>query len=136
MEKIARVERENNTRIKFYKLAISFNQHNRNAWEGLVQTYFAVNRNDEANQTLNRMEEIFAADDSDLKKAVEAFGPLTDRLKLKEGRLEFTYRSRCGDINAMQAEMKQMAASLRQVKRLNSVSITADNGKLSVMQEY
>lgn len=64
--------------IRFYKIAISFNQYNLNAWYGLVNTYSQAKMFQEAAEAEARMRELFDKETFSVNDMVKPYGSLTD----------------------------------------------------------
>lgn len=62
--------------IRFYKIAISINRKNFNAWNGLVNAYANLGMSKEANQAKEEMKKIFGDEMFSVEKLIRPYGKL------------------------------------------------------------
>lgn len=86
---------ENNTEtlINFYKIAISFNKYNLDAWFGLLGAYKSAGKSDEYHQAEQQMKELFGDKVFDISSQVKRFGDIEDLFENENGVLVVKYRS-------------------------------------------
>ncbi|MFP4521229.1 MAG: tetratricopeptide repeat protein [Fibrobacterota bacterium] len=61
------LKQDDNSAIKFFKFAISFNPQNKDAWYGLADAYFRAGRTENYRETLGKIESIFKEERSQRK---------------------------------------------------------------------
>jgi competence protein ComGC len=81
------------TLINFYKIAISFNKYNLDAWFGLLDAYKSAGRSGEYQQAENQMKELFGDKVFDISSQVKRFGEIEDLFENENGVLVVKYRS-------------------------------------------
>jgi hypothetical protein len=80
--------------VAFYKMALSFNKRNVNAWYGLINAYTQAHLPDEADTAKANMKKIFGEDVLSLTQIVARFGELIDMYTTQDGTFRVEYRSR------------------------------------------
>ncbi len=116
------------SRIAFYKIAISFNKYNISAWQGLLETYRELDRIQEARETQQSMEEIFGAQVFSTNSAVKQFGELTDAYLTEGGAYRVEYRSNNVKREAIFQDIYLLTRALRTVCKCERISIFATTG--------
>jgi hypothetical protein len=79
--------------IKFYKIALSVNEYNLGAWQGLIAAYRAQGDRDKAGEAQREMKELFGDDIFSLSTVMKPFGPVLDFKMTADGVLRLEYRT-------------------------------------------
>lgn len=90
----AKASTDINSAIAFYKLAISFNKHNMDAWYGLINAYTQAQLPEEAQRAESEMKKIFGEGVFSLAQTVQRYGDLLDMYSTEDGTYRIEYRSR------------------------------------------
>ena len=80
--------------VAFYKIAISFNQYNLQAWHGLLQTYREMNDAAEVRSTEAQMKAIFGEEVNSINAAVTQFGEIVDAYTNESGSYRIEYKTK------------------------------------------
>ena len=80
--------------VSFYKMALSFNKRNIDAWYGLINAYMQASMPEEADKARADMKKIFGEGVFSIARAVGRFGDLIDLSATDEGTFRVEYRSR------------------------------------------
>jgi tetratricopeptide (TPR) repeat protein len=115
--------------IKFYKIAISFNQYNLKAWQGLLATYRSALMRKEAEETEKRMAELFSENVFSIEKIVEPYGVLTNYVRDANGICRIEYRSQSTKRHKLEKETYFLIRALTAQENCISVSLYASTGK-------
>jgi len=83
-----------NGAIAFYKIAISFNKRNMDAWYGLINALTQAQMSEEAQKAQSDMEKIFGDGVFSLARIVQRYGELLDMYRAEDGTYRIEYRSR------------------------------------------
>jgi hypothetical protein len=108
--------------INFYKIAISFNKYNLDAWFGLLDAYKSAGRIGECQQTENQMKELFGDKVFDISSQVKRFGEIEDLFENENGVLVIKYRSP-EPLDRIQERVYSLVKILRSNAGYQSVSI-------------
>lgn len=81
------------TLINFYKIAISFNKYNLDAWFGLLDAYKSAGMSEEHHQASNQMKELFGDKVFEVSSQVKRFGDIEDMFENENGVLTLKYRT-------------------------------------------
>jgi hypothetical protein len=81
------------TLINFYKIAISFNKYNLEAWFGLLGAYKSAGMSEEYLLASNQMKELFGDKVFDISSQVKRYGEIEDMFENENGVLTIKYRS-------------------------------------------
>ncbi|MBD3321450.1 MAG: hypothetical protein GF350_10195, partial [Chitinivibrionales bacterium] len=82
------------TSIKFYKIAISFNKYNIDAWYGLINAYSEVGMVQERQAARSEMRELFGNNVFSLTGIIKRFGQPGEIFRAEDGLLRIQYLSR------------------------------------------
>jgi len=82
------------TMIKFYKIAISFNKYNTQAWYGLINAYREAGMVSEARKAKEELEQLLGKGTFTLVEIIKPFGELVETEKTPSGTLRLHYVSR------------------------------------------
>jgi hypothetical protein len=114
--------------IAFYKMAISFNKYNLQAWQGLLQAYRESNKSQEAAETEEQMIAIFGNEVNSVSALVKQFGELTDTYRSESGAYRVEYKTTKRSKNEILREIYTMARSVRSACNCQAISIYAITG--------
>ncbi len=123
------VEDDYDRAIKFYKIAISFNQYNLRAWHGLIAAYTNANMVSEALEARKRMEELFDDTVLTVEKIVEPYGKLSQYNREKGGTCRIEYRSRTKKRSRIEKETYSLIRELISQQGCKKISLYASTGK-------
>ncbi|NLD99086.1 MAG: hypothetical protein GX640_04370, partial [Fibrobacter sp.] len=79
--------------INFYKIAISFNRYNLQAWYGLIDAYKSAGMNKEMKAAYAEMEKLFGKAAFSIKQIVQNFGDVQDVYRTEDNIYRIEYRS-------------------------------------------
>ncbi len=111
--------------IAFYKIAISFNQYNIDAWYGLVGAYRELGMYDHARDARAEMRKIFGENVSSLKEIVGLFGKALELSLTQDRVLRVEYRSHLREETGIPREAFRMIRALRTECQCEAVSLHA-----------
>ncbi len=115
-------------KINFYKIAISFNKYNLEAWQGLLRAYGELGMSKEAAETRKKMERIFGEEIHSVKSAVERYGSLDQAYLTEEGVYRIKYNSRSRSRDEFLRETFLLTRAVRNSCRCKKISIHASAG--------
>lgn len=115
--------------IKFYKIAISFNQYNLRAWQGLLSTYRSARMYKEAEETENRMAELFKEETFSIGEIIKPYGVLSGYNRDEHGVCRIEYRSNSEKRPFLEKETFHVIRALIAHESCQSVSLYASTGK-------
>jgi len=110
------------TLINFYKIAISFNKYNLNAWFGLLGAYNTAGMSEEYQQASNQMKELFGDKVFDVSSQVKRFGDIEDMFENENGVLTIKYRS-SEPIDELQERVYSLIKILHSNYNYGSISV-------------
>jgi hypothetical protein len=108
--------------INFYKIAVSFNKYNLDAWFGLLDAYKSAGMNDEYQQVVNQMKELFGEKVFDISSQVKRFGDIEDLFENENGVLVVKYSS-SEPLDRIEERVYSLIKILRSNAGYQSVSI-------------
>jgi tetratricopeptide (TPR) repeat protein len=114
--------------IRFYLIALSFNEHNLQAWYGLIQAYRAAGRAAEAREAEARMRELFGDAVTSVRALVEPFGELVDYSQDRQGTCRLEYRSSGRGQERLVRESFELARALSVGTRCRHLALFATTG--------
>jgi tetratricopeptide (TPR) repeat protein len=117
-----------NQAIKFYKIAISFNQYNLKAWQGLIVAYRNAGMTKEATEARKKMEELFGREISTIREVVAPYGELTDYSLDHSGVCRIEYRSKLRKQPELERETYLLIRAVLVKQHCNTVSLYASTG--------
>jgi hypothetical protein len=112
----------------FYKIAISFNRYNLQAWHGLLQTYRDMNKPREAREAQEAMSKIFGDEVNSVSAAVERFGELSDAYAGEGGVYQVEHKSKKASKEEMLRDAFNMTRAVRNACNCKHISIHASTG--------
>ena len=115
--------------IKFYKIAISFNQYNLRAWQGLIAAYRGARKFTEAKQAEKRMRELFGEKVFTVEEIVKPYGILSRYVRDKNGVCRIEYRSQSVGRPDLERETYFLIKALLVQQKCTIVSLYASTGK-------
>jgi hypothetical protein len=118
--------------INFYKIAISFNKYNLDAWFGLLGAYKTSGMSDEYQQTSNQMKELFGDKVFDVSSQVKRFGDIEDMFENENGVLTIKYRS-SEPIDELQERVYSLIKILHSNYNYTSISVEIADEKTERM---
>jgi len=114
--------------VAFYKIAISFNRYNLQAWYGLLQAYRDMGKLNEARATEAQMLEIFGNEVKSVNTAVSQFGELTDAYVNNSGTYRVEYKTKKSTRDEVLREVFNMTRAIRSACNCYNISIHASTG--------
>lgn len=111
--------------INFYKIAISFNKYNIHAWFGLLNVYRSAEMKLEAQQTRDKMQEIFGNSVFSVTETVKEFGDVIDIYTTEDNVLRVEYKTAQSSKYAILNETYTLAKAFREICNCKSISIFA-----------
>jgi len=114
--------------VKFYKIAISFNRYNLQAWHGLLQTYREMNKTAEARETEAHMKEIFGDDVNSVNAAITQFGDIVDAYRNESGTYRVEYKTKKTSKEEILRDVFNMTRAIRNSCNCKNISIYASTG--------
>lgn len=113
------------SRIKFYQIALSFNQYNEAAWDGLIQAYQTAGKTAEALTARKRKKRAFTKARANLGSIIQKYGKTLGLPRIRKKTLSITYKTGTTDIRKLEGEMRRLAADVRDVRSFDRVTLTA-----------
>ncbi len=101
------------TKIKFYKIAISFNKYNADAWAGLIEAYREAQMHEKARVARMEMQKLFPGDIGTLQEIVRTYGTLVNTSVDSRNRIRVEYISKK---NTKQKLLRESFALIRQLR--------------------
>lgn len=98
--------------VRFYKIAISINKNNFNAWTGLVNAYANLGMTKEAYETKEKMLKIFGDEMFSVEDIVKPYGKLVSYKKDKHGFCRLEYKSKSKKRVLLESESFNLLRSL------------------------
>lgn len=102
-----------NTAINFYKIAISFNEYNIDAWYGLLDIYKTNGMIDEMTATKEKMQSLFGNSLFSVNEIVERFGVLEDLQVSSDNYCKIEYRTKQKKNDKILSEIYTIQKALR-----------------------
>jgi len=115
--------------IAFYKIAISFNQYNLQAWHGLLQAYREMNDAAEIRSTEARMREIFGEEVTSVNAAVSQFGEIVDAYANESGTYRVEYKTKKTSQDEILRDVFNLTRALRNVCKCQNISVFASTSR-------
>ncbi len=100
-------------RINFYKVALSFNRYNLDAWFGLINAYKEAGMIKQALDAEKQMQALFGEDIDQVHSIVGRFGRLIDVAGPNDGIYRVTYKTAKGSKSELEKETFLLARALR-----------------------
>jgi hypothetical protein len=114
--------------IYFYKMAISFNRYNIDAWYGLLNAYKDAEMQNEMNYTKREMKEIFGNEIFSINEIIKPYGNLNDAQLDKEGNYLIEYNTGKTTKDDLTNESYFLIREIRQVCNCKQISLFAKTG--------
>jgi hypothetical protein len=114
--------------VAFYKIAISFNRYNLQAWHGLLQAYRELDKPREAKEAREAMSKIFGDEVNSVSAAVERFGELSDAYAGEGGVYQVEYKSKKASKEELLRDAFNMTRAVRNACNCKHISIHASTG--------
>lgn len=115
--------------IRFYKIAISINKHNFNAWNGLVNTYADLGMTKEAYKAKEEMKKIFGDEMFSIEQLVRPFGKLVSYNQDGAGLCRLEYKSKARKKVQLESDSYNLLRSMNSSLGCKKYSIYASTGK-------
>jgi tetratricopeptide (TPR) repeat protein len=122
--------------IKFFLIALSFNEYNLEAWHGLIHAYKDAGMHQEARNARQRMEKLFGEEIMSVNRAISRFGALVDASKDSRRIYRLEYRSSARTRQELEKETFSVMRALRISCGCTAASVYAATGKGSGMLAY
>lgn len=114
--------------VRFYKIAISINKYNFNAWSGLVNAYADLGMTREAFQAREEMKKLFSEEMFSVEQIVRPYGKLTT-FKQEGDLCRLEYKSRSKKRVKIESEVYTLLKNLKSSLGCSSYSVYAATGK-------
>jgi len=111
--------------VAFYKIAISFNQYNLQAWHGLLQTYRQMNDAAEISSTEAQMKAIFGEEVNSINSAVTQFGELVDTYTSESGAYRIEYKTKKTSQDEILRDVFNLTRAARNTCKCLNISVFA-----------
>lgn len=115
--------------IKFYKIAISINRKNFNAWSGLVNAYANMGMTKEAYKAKEEMKKIFGEEMFSVEELIRPYGTLVSFNQGKDGFCRLEYKSKAKKKVVLESESFTLLKSLNTSIGCGRYSLYASTGK-------
>jgi hypothetical protein len=123
-------------RIKFYKAAISLNENNQAAWEGLVEALLEQGLTVEAEEAINKKERLFLEVDVMIEQIMNSMGPVVGESTSRRNILTFTYKTNLNNDWEIHNEMQKLHNAIMLVRKYRQISITARYGQKNLTASW
>lgn len=117
-----------NNAIKFYKIAISFNRYNVNAWYGLVDAYKSSGMLEEMVSAKEEMQHIFGKNIFSVSDIIGQFGELEDAQMAEDGVYRIEYMTREKQKDKIFSEIYTILKALHSKDGYQQISLFAKKG--------
>jgi len=117
-----------NNAIKFYKIAISFNRYNLNAWYGLVDAYKSSGMLEEMVSAKEEMQLIFGKNIFSVSDIIGQFGELEDAQMAEDGVYRIEYMTREKQKDKIFSEIYTILKALNSKDGYQQISLFAKKG--------
>ena len=117
-----------NNAIKFYKIAISFNRYNLNAWYGLVDAYKSSGMLEEMVSAKEEMQLIFGKNIFSVSDIIGQFGELEDAQMAEDGVYRIEYMTREKQKDKIFSEIYTILKALNSKGGYQQISLFAKKG--------
>lgn len=115
--------------INFYKIAISFNKYNLDAWFGLLAAYKSAGMGVEYQQAANQMKELFGNDVLEVSSQVRRFGTVGDMYISDAGVLTMNVNMDKANAEVLKERVFSMIKILHSNYNYKSISIVVGDKK-------
>ena len=115
--------------IKFFRIALSFNQYNMRAWQGLIAAYRGAGRRAEAEKAERQMKELFGEKVFNVEEIVKPYGSLSRYDRDEKGVCRIEYRSQSSKRSDLEKETFYLIRALLAQQNCTMVSLYASTGK-------
>ncbi len=122
--------------IKFYTMALSFNEYNLAAWYGLISAYRDAGKPAEAARAEAEMKDLFGEEIESVRHAVSPFGELLDVAGPVKGTLRLEYAARSRSRDRLVQDTYAIMRALRVHCACSAVSLYARTGAGAGMLVY
>jgi hypothetical protein len=116
-----------NQAVNFYLIAISFNKHNYKAWYGLINTYYNMDRPEEALNAEAEMKRIFGNAIFDVNKIIKPFGTIITAQLDQDSIYSIEYKSIASNKKALINESYQIIRALKPTCNCASIALFASH---------
>lgn len=115
--------------IKFYRIALSFNQYNIRAWQGLIAAYRGVGKRAEAEKAEKQMKRLFGEKVFSVEEIIKPYGVLTKFDRGKNGVCRIEYHSHSLKKSTLEKETYYLIRALLTQQNCTLISLYASTGK-------
>jgi hypothetical protein len=115
--------------INFYKIAISFNKYNLDAWFGLLAAYKSAAMSDEYQKACNQMKELFGEDVLEISSQISRYGDIGDMYVSEEGVLTLKIDVEKASRNVLEDKVYSLIKILHSNYNYQSISVVAGDKK-------
>jgi hypothetical protein len=123
------IKNDNLKLINFYKIAISFNRYNYDAWFGLLAAYKAVGMNREYKETYDTIKKLFGNGAFEVTSQVSRFGKVQDLYENETGVLIIKYSVGNGSVGEIEENAYALVKILNANYSYQSISIIVSDKK-------
>jgi hypothetical protein len=114
--------------VAFYKIAISFNQYNLQAWHGLLQAYREMNDRKNVAATEAQMKEIFGKEVNSVNAAVAQYGEIVDAYTNESGAYRVEYKTKKTSKEEILRDVFNLTRAIRNSCNCHNISVYASTG--------
>jgi hypothetical protein len=111
--------------VAFYKIAISFNRYNLQAWHGLLQAYREMKNASEARATETQMSEIFGGEVNTVNAAVTQYGEIIDAYANESGSYRVEYKTKKTSREEIERDVFNLTRAIRNACNCHNISVYA-----------
>ena len=115
--------------IKFFRIALSFNQRNLRAWQGLIAAYRGAGKRAEAEKAERQMKELFGEKVFSVEEVVKPYGVLSKYDRDENGVCRIEYHSQTLKQSELEKETYYLIRDLLAQQNCTMVSLYASTGK-------
>ncbi len=115
--------------IKFFRIALSFNQYNLRAWQGLIAAYRGARKRAEAKEAEKQMSELFGEKVFSVEEIVKPYGVLSRYDRDENGVCRIEYHTQSFKQSDLEKETYYLIRALIAQQNCNIVSLYASTGK-------
>ncbi|MBD3391484.1 MAG: hypothetical protein GF418_05485 [Chitinivibrionales bacterium] len=114
--------------VRFYRIALSFNRKNANAWYGLINAYRAAGQEDLAARAEQDMRELFGEEILSIQKIVAPYGSVEEFERGRDGIFRLKYHTRSRGARVLAQETYLIMRALKPTCECRAFSVFASTG--------
>ncbi len=111
--------------IAFYKIAVSFNRYNLQAWHGLLEAYREKKDKDGVRDTETQMKEIFGEEVNSINAAVSQYGEIVDAYANESGAYRVEFKTKKTSKDEILRDVFNLTRAIRNSCNCHNISVFA-----------